>query len=229
MYDKVKASKRVLERTPIGVAAIRGRQLGAAQLDRYVAHDMTIPHLSETELLGLGESQVLEFKRSGVLLKAAFADLCGMVNAASSRGTVVFGVEPTGQVCGLGETNLDSFQKTLAGHARQKLEPPMQIEIEPAYCDEHPIVLLRGTRNRAIPYHEYDGRAYVREGSVTRQLSLLEKRHLATSRDRGLHNGPWICDRCGAVVGSTLSLEITATGARRTYRHFCGGELWPAT
>jgi predicted HTH transcriptional regulator len=190
---------------------------------------MTARHLSGPDLLGLGESQVLEFKRSGSLLKEAFADLCGMVNAASSRGTVVFGVEPTGHVCGLGETNLDSFQQTLSGHAGQKLEPPMPIEIESAYCDEKPIVLLRALRNRAVPYHEYGGRAYIREGSVTRQLTLLEKQRLATSRNRDLHNGPWICDRCGAFAGSISSIEITASGARKAYKHRCGGEWWPAT
>lgn len=193
---------------------------------------MSIACLNYTrkELVGLGESQALEFKRSGSLVKEAFQDLCAMINASVGTGLVIFGVEPNGVVCGLGDTNLDSFQQTLANHARQKFDPALQILIETASCEEKSILLLRASRHRAVPYHEYDGRAYVREGSVSRLLSVAEKNHLMLSRNRDMHNGPWRCDKCGALAGMISCTVFTETGPQKIYNHGrCGGEWWPAT
>jgi len=190
-----------------------------------VARSYTVQQLRE-----LGEAQTLEFKRSLHLQKEAFADLCGMVNANSAHGTVVFGLDRNGQVYGLGDTNLDSAQQNLALHAKQKLDPSLPIEIEPALCDGMSVLLLTATRSRAVPFHEYDGRAYLRVGSSTRQLTVGEKQQFSVSRNRDLHNGPWLCDRCGAFAGTVAFVEIAADGSRRkAYRHKCGGEWWPAT
>ncbi|MGO8756219.1 MAG: helix-turn-helix domain-containing protein [Gallionellaceae bacterium] len=191
---------------------------------------MSPRNFSNSDISGLGESQVLEFKRSGRLIKEAFTDLCAMVNANVGTGTVVFGIEPNGVACGLQVTNLDTFQQTLAQHAQQKLDPPLQIEMEPANCDEKPILFFRATRNRGVSFHEYDGRAYIREGSATRQLTLSEKRQLELSRNRDLHNGPWRCDRCGGVAASINGIAYTDSGPQKIYIHQkCGGEWWPAT
>lgn len=57
---------------------------------------MNLRNLSSADIIGLGESQSLEFKRSGSHIKDAFADLCAMVNAKEGAGTVVFGIEPNG-------------------------------------------------------------------------------------------------------------------------------------
>jgi predicted HTH transcriptional regulator len=181
------------------------------------------------QLRGLGESQTLEFKRSAQLQKEAFADLCGMVNAVPAHGTVVFGIDPAGQVCGLGDTNLDTTQQTLALHAKQKFDPFLPVAIEAADCDGMPVLLLTATRSRAVPFHEYGGRAYLRVGSFTRQLTVAEKQQFSVSRNRDLHNGPWKCDRCGMFTGQVSVVEVTAQGLRRMYRHLsCGGEWWPA-
>jgi predicted HTH transcriptional regulator len=192
---------------------------------------MSIASLNYTssELVGLGESQTLEFKRSGSLIKESFSDLCAMINASVGTGLVIFGVEPNGVVCGLGNTNLDSLQQTLANHARQKFDPPLQILLETASCDGRSILLLRASRNRAVPYHEYDGRAYVREGSISRLLSVVEKNHFMLSRNRANHNGPWRCDKCGASAGTISCTVFTDTGPYKIYTHKCGGEWWPAT
>jgi predicted HTH transcriptional regulator len=190
---------------------------------------MATPTVTIAEIRALGESQTLEFKQSLSLMKEGFIDLCAMVNAANARGVVVFGIEPSGAVSGLGETNLDSAQQTLALHARQKLDPPLMPQIEPFLCDGKPILVLSGLRSRAVPFHEYDGRAYVRVGSSSQKMSVAEKQQLSLSRNRDLHNGPWRCDRCGSLAGSISYIEITDHGPRKTYKHSCGGEWWPAT
>ncbi|MCX5647464.1 MAG: ATP-binding protein [Phycisphaerae bacterium] len=181
------------------------------------------------ELRRLGETQELEFKRSLSLMKEGLTTLCGMVNATAAKGTVVFGIDPSGDVVGLGDENLDSAQRTLAQHGRQKLDPPLALDIRAFLCEGKPILILSAQRSRAIPFHEYGGRAYIREGSSTRQLSVLEKQSLSVLRNRDLHNGPWICDQCGAYAGTISCVEVTSAGPRKTYRHSCGGEWWPAT
>jgi len=185
--------------------------------------------ISKAELLEAGEDQTREFKNSLSLTKEAFSSLCGMANAQTARGRVVFGVDPAGRIVGLGETNLDTAQRTLVQHAQQKFDPPLAIEIEAHTCDGQTVLVVQGRRLKTIPFHEYDGRAYIREGSATRQLSLAEKQQLSRSRDRALHNGPWRCDKCGDIAGMVSSIEVTDAGPRKTYRHDCGGEWWPAT
>jgi predicted HTH transcriptional regulator len=185
--------------------------------------------ISREELIGLGEHQVSEFKKSLALQKEAFIALCGMVNARAARAVLVFGVTPEYEIVGLADTNLDTAQRTLAQHAGQKFDPRLAVEIRPAKCEGKPILILTASRLRSVPYHEYDGRAYIREGSSTRQLTLVEKQGLVRERDRNLHNGPWRCDRCGAFAGTVSGVELTGSGPRRTFRHNCGGEWWPAT
>jgi hypothetical protein len=87
--------------------------------------------------------------------------------------------------------------------------------------------LLQAERNREVAYHEYDGKAYIREGSSNRQLSYAEKQQLMTSRNRDKHTGPWKCDRCGTVVGMLMSIVITDQGVSKSYDCECGGQYWP--
>jgi predicted HTH transcriptional regulator len=190
---------------------------------------MTIPTISITQLQGLGESQTLEFKRSVALLKEACVALCAMVNAESANGVVVFGVDPSGEVSGLGNDNLDSTQRTIAQHCHQKFDPPLSLEIHPFACEGKNVLVMKATRQRSTPYHEYDGRAYVRVGSTSQQLSLDAKQRLQRSRDRNLHNGPWRCDTCGGFAGSISVVHMTDKGPVKAFTHGrCGGEWWPA-
>ncbi len=183
---------------------------------------------TQTELVGLGEGQMLEFKRSGSLFKEAFTSLCAMVNAMQGSGKIVFGIEPNNQVCGLGDTNLDGLQQTLALHASQKFDPVLHIEQEPALCEGLPVLIVTASRHRSIPFYEYDGRAYIRMGSVNQMLGVADKNHLSMQRDRDRHNGPWICDRCGTWMGQFTGMSIGPDGPKKSYSHGCGGEVWPA-
>lgn len=182
-----------------------------------------------SEILKLGETQTVEFKRSLSSQKAAFKALCGMINSDSATGTVVFGVSPDGSVSGIEPGNLDSVQKTLAQNVQQKFDPTIIPNIEVLECGDKHLIRLEASRASGVPYHEYDGRAYIREGSTTRQLSYDEKQQLRNRRDRDQHNGPWECDHCGAVAGMHVGIAITEEGVRKSYACECGGEYWPIT
>ena len=88
--------------------------------------------LSLEELVRMGESQMLELKKSLSLLREGLVALCAMVNCDLARGTVIFGIERDGTVCGIEQGNLDTAQRSISQAIRNKFEPqlPAQIEVQ---------------------------------------------------------------------------------------------------
>jgi len=181
------------------------------------------------ELVQGGESQTLEFKKSLSLQREGLEALCAMVNSDLAGGTVVFGVEENGTVCGIEEGNLDTAQRSLSQAIRNKFDPPLIVQMEVEELNGEKVLAISAKRSRDVPYHEYDGRAWIRQGSDKRRLSLAEKQQLTGRRNRDSHPGPWRCDRCGSWVGVLHSFEISNEGMKKTYKCGCGGEFWPAT
>jgi hypothetical protein len=95
-------------------------------------------------------------------------------------------------------------------------------------CGKRLLVII-AQRPISIPYHEYEGRAWIRQGSEKRLLTLTEKDHLRRTRDRAFHPGPWKCDRCGSWVGQLSIVTLTAEGPKKTYDCHCGGQFWSST
>jgi len=152
-----------------------------------------------------------------------------MVNANVGQGTIVFGVDPSGSVSGIEPGNLDKAQRTLSQAITDNFDQPLSPEIWTETVEGKPVIHISAKRLRTVPYHEYAGRAWTRQGSENRQLTLSEKDHLRKCRDRSNYPGPWKCDRCGAVVGQLISMKRTDEGIEKTYNCNCGGQFWPAT
>lgn len=180
------------------------------------------------ELIKKGESQTLEFKKSLSLQREGLEALCAMVNSDLARGTVVFGIEDDGTVCGIEEGNLDTAQRSLSQSIRNRFDPPLIIIIRVEELHGGKVLAISAERSRDVPYHEYDGRAWIRQGSEKHRLSLTEKQQLMKRRNRDNHPGPWRCDKCGSLVGVLHSFEISNDGMKKTYKCGCGGEFWPA-
>jgi len=181
------------------------------------------------ELVNKGETQTLEFKKSLSLQRKGLKALCAIVNSDLARGRVIFGIDADGTVCGIEQGNLDTAQRSLSQTIRSKFEPQLVVQMEVLELNARQILVLSAERDRGIPYHEYDGRAYIREGTESRKLSLGEKQQLSRKRDRNSHPGPWRCSRCGTWVGVLNSYELSSEGMKKTYKCRCGGEFWPAT
>lgn len=180
-------------------------------------------------LIRQGEGQTTEFKKSLASQREGLQALCAMVNAESARGTVLFGIAPDGTVCGVEPGNLDKAQRSLSQAIRDKFDPSLPCEIRVEQWEGKELVVLTAERLRSVPYHEYDGRAWIREGSGNRQMMLSEKDQLRRNRDRAHHPGPWKCDLCGAWVGQLISFTMTENGMQKNYNCSCGGEFWPCT
>jgi predicted HTH transcriptional regulator len=184
---------------------------------------------STEDLVRRSESQVFERKRSLALQRKGLKSLCGMVNAATAEGMVVFGIASDGQVVGVDLGDLDEAKRSLAQTIASSFDPPLQYTISILELEGKRVVLVTASRNRDVPYHEFAGRVFIREGTVTRQLSLDERRSLQRDRDRDMHTGPWQCDRCSTRVVTLASIVVTNEDARNSYRCDCGGQFWPAT
>ena len=185
--------------------------------------------VSRDELVRLGELQTVEFKTSLGLTKDALEALCGMLNTDLGIGTIWFGVEPDGSIRGIEPGNLDSAQQSLSRTVREKFDPRIIHSIERYECEGKILICLSAERTTGVAYHEFDGRAYIREGSTRRKLTIAERDHLKRRRNRETHPGPWKCDKCGAVIGMFSGMVVTDHGVERTFSHGCGGELWPAS
>lgn len=179
------------------------------------------------DLIAQGEGQTTEFKQSLSLRNEALKALCAMVNAECAKGIVLFGVAPNGTVCGVESGNIDKAQRTLSQAINQKFEPSLHSEIRVIELEGKQLIMLHAERLRSVPYHEYDGRTWIRQGSENRQLSLSEKDQIRRSRDRAFHPGPWKCDRCGSLVGQLVSVTIIKDDMKKNYNCKCGGQFWP--
>ncbi len=179
------------------------------------------------ELINKGESQTVEFKKSLSLQNEGLKGLCAMINSDSAKGLIIFGVEDSGTICGLEPGNLDEAQRSLAQSIRSKFDPQIIVQINVEELKGRNILILYAERNKGTPYHEYDGRAWIRQGTENHLLSLIEKQQLNKSRNRDNHQGPWRCDRCGSWVGMLVSYELSEQGMRKSYKCHCGGEFWP--
>lgn len=174
------------------------------------------------------ETQGVERKQSLAERNEGCKSLNAMVNACSAQGLVLFGVGPDGSVVGI-DGDVDQAQRSLSQHIRAKFLPAISFELEAADCDGKWVLVLEGKREPHVPLCEYDGRAYIREGSEKRQLTLPEKLQIVRHRDRNQHNGPWRCDKCGATAMHFSGAVFDGQNWTRSYECECGGEWWPAT
>lgn len=185
--------------------------------------------MTAEQIRRLIETQGVERKKSLSEKREGCESLNAMVNADSAAGVVLFGVAPDGVVTGIEPGDHDKAQRSLAQHIQTMFSPSISIEINALDCEGKCILAVRGERDRRVPLCEYDGRAFIREGSTNRQLTLPQKLAIIRRRDREQHPGPWKCDKCGSLVGQSQAMVYDGTSLRRTYECDCGGEYWPAT
>lgn len=107
------------------------------------------------ELVWKGEGQTLEFKKSLNLKREALEALGAMVNSDLAGGTVVFGIEANGNVCGIEPGNLDTAQWSLSQAIRDKFDPRPVLTMEVKELNGRQVLALSGQRDQGIPYHEY--------------------------------------------------------------------------
>lgn len=115
------------------------------------------------QLVQLGESETLEFKKSTAQIRRAMETLCGMLNGAG--GKVLIGVTPEGKICGQAVSD-----KTLREVAEQmgRFEPPVDIrQVQIDLGDGKEVLVLEAQPDPTRRPYVFDGRPYQRVGPTT--------------------------------------------------------------
>jgi predicted HTH transcriptional regulator len=178
-------------------------------------------------IISSGEGQTTEFKKSLGLVREAMEALCSMVNADAAQGTVIFGIDPNGEVCGVPLEDLDEAQLSLSQRIEISFVPPLPTEITVDVLDGKHLILMTARRPKNVSFHEFDGGVWIRQGSENSLLTPAEKDLLRRVRDRASHEGPWICDRCGNYARQLDTVSAPGGGMENYYDCGCGGKFWP--
>lgn len=130
------------------------------------------------KLIKNGEGLCLEFKRSTGELKEALQTLCAFLNG--DGGLVIVGVSPKGSIDGQQVSD-----KTLRdiSQALNQFEPPVSITPKIIKIDKEKslLVLHANSQSASIPF-SFDGRAYERISSSTRQMPKAKYEQLLLDR-----------------------------------------------
>ncbi len=133
---------------------------------------MTINTASISRLIRKGESQTVEFKQS--FGKAAIETICAFAN--TEGGTVLLGVDDSGDVPGV-----QAAKAALKNCADQIAQGTgLHPSIKTVSAKGKSIVVIRVQESKVRPIL-YQGRAYKRSGSTTRQMSVEEIAEAALS------------------------------------------------
>jgi len=133
--------------------------------------------MTRTQLKALvkhGESNVLEFKKSTGQRSQSMQTVCAFLNS-DVGGTILFGVTDDGKI--IGQEVSDKTSREIAGEL-DRIDPHADVTIKHVSVgsDKYVIVLsVKAGKNK--PYF-YDGRAYLRNQSTTRQVSREEYIHI---------------------------------------------------
>ncbi len=114
-------------------------------------------------LVGEGESETVEFKKSTAQLRRAMETLCGMLNGAGGR--VVIGVTPQGRI--VGQQISDSTLREVA-EAIRHFEPPTTVaQTRINIGDGKEVLVLEACPDPTQRPYIFDGRPYQRIGPTT--------------------------------------------------------------
>lgn len=166
---------------------------------------MTLDELKK--IVAQGESDTLELKKSTSLLPSASETTCAFLNGKG--GIVLIGVTDAGKI--LGQNVTDHTRQEVANHIA-KLEPPAQAKLDIEYVaigDNKYVIVINIYAGNHKPY-TYDGRAFMRNQTVTTRMS--QQRYEQLIVERGHLNHKW--DEQPAVGLDIKSLD--AQEIRRT-------------
>jgi ATP-dependent DNA helicase RecG len=156
--------------------------------------------LAELHLLvSAGESEQTEFKKSTGQRTEAVKTVCGMLNTGG--GFVLFGVTDGGKIVGqqVSAETLDTLIREL-----RRIEPfvPLTPEVIPVGGDKS-VILVRVPK--ADGPRTYEGRAYVRTGSMTTVMSGEEYHRFVVERMHPLNR--WEIQPAPGVTAADLDAD----------------------
>lgn len=130
------------------------------------------------KLVKLGESEILEFKKSTAELKTAMQTVCAFLNS-DHGGIVLIGVTDDQKI--IGQEVSDSTRKDIANELR-KIEPHADVDINyVAVKDNRYVIVISTQRENRAPYL-YDNGTFMRNQSTTSKMPQAEYEQLLINR-----------------------------------------------
>lgn len=134
-----------------------------------------------------GESNIVEFKKSTGVLRAAFETVCAFLNG--DGGILLIGVTDNGKI--VGQEVCDRTRQEIA-HAISELEPPAQAQISVVYIpierdSNKKIIAIKVKAGQHIPY-TFDGRAFHRIQSTSPRMPQHRYEQLIVQRGQLDHS-----------------------------------------
>ncbi len=164
------------------------------------------------KLVGEGESEVLEFKKTTSQLQRGAESLCAFLNGKGGR--VLFGVTASGEIRGQ-----EVSDKTLLDISQMlsKIEPAAPIDISREVLENgKEVIILTAHLVQVYQPFTFMGRPYQRVGSATRVMTrscyqqlLLQNIHSSTRWEKGIAHGFTIKDLDTDQISRTCRLGVS--------------------
>lgn len=124
-----------------------------------------------------GETETQEFKKTTGQRSDGVRTVCGMLNQRGGR--VIFGVDPKGNI--LGQETSDKTTEDLVAELRH-IDPPVIPTVEMIPVDARKnAILISVSRGEHRPF-AYKGKAYIRVGNTTSELSTEQRNRMILER-----------------------------------------------
>jgi ATP-dependent DNA helicase RecG len=162
-----------------------------------------------TQLVGQGESEHLELKRSTGQRSDAAKTVCAMLNGLG--GFILFGVTDRGDIIGQ-QISTRTLEEVV--NEVRRIEPPTFPDIETVLLEDDRAVVALRVSGGGGPY-TYDGRPYLRHGPTTSLMPrqryerlLLERMHASHRWENQPTQGIGIADLDQAEIVRTIEEAI---------------------
>lgn len=162
--------------------------------------------------LSRGESESLEFKRSTASIREAVQTLCAFANQGG--GVLYFGVADDGSL--VGQEVSDDTLRNLANAVKLNTDPKLYPQIRKVEIGGKTCIRLTVEQSPLKPHTAY-GRAYLRVGTSTQQLSQDQYRQMIQQQSNGYGFDALLCRdaRLSDIDESAVHAFLEAANAVR--------------
>lgn len=121
-------------------------------------------------IIGLHESETVEFKESLSELEAGGETLCGCTN--QNGGDVYFGIKNNGEIIGI-QSVTEKTLRDVTQFLFDNIEPKRVFNVKKEIKKGHEIIKISVDKS-STPYHTFKGKPYIRIGPSTRSMPQEE-------------------------------------------------------
>jgi predicted HTH transcriptional regulator len=125
------------------------------------------------DIISLGETSTVQFKRSIENNDKLAAEICAFAN--STGGMILFGVEDDGTVCGLDAAEVRSLNSRIANVSSNNVREPVFPTSEVVKIDDHTVLVASISESQSKPHFDQSGAIWVKSMGDKRRVTSREE------------------------------------------------------